>query len=167
MLVVLKDSPHTNVGYLQSRFQYTGPLGKDTIKIEVSSEDIVDKIKIEKVPQTFDYPEFDVRVYSLEDILAEKMRSIIQRTRIRDYYDVWRLLKIRKFDDRKVKELFLQKCESKRIQFTGIEQFFPENISQTLEPYLYRGLARLSREPLPTLETILSELRESLTKFLK
>jgi len=167
MTVVLKNRPHANIGYLQSRFQYTGPLGKDTIKIEVSKEEVIDKIKIEKVPQIFDYPEFKVSIYSLEDILAEKMRSIMQRTRIRDYYDVWRLLKVRKFDNKKVKELFLQKCNSKKIQFTGINQFFPEDISKTLEPYIERGLTRLSRDPLLPLETILKELKESLKQLLR
>lgn len=126
---------------------------------------MVDKIKIEQVPQVFDYPKFKVRVYSLEDILAEKMRSIIQRTRIRDYYDVWRLLKVRKFDNKKVKGLFLKKCESKEVQFTGVDQFFPEDIAQTLKPYIERGLTRLSREPLPPLETILKELKKSLSSF--
>lgn len=167
MAVVLKDRPHTNVGYLQSRFQCTGPLGKDTIKIEISREDVIDKFKIANVPRLFDYPEFKVQVYSLEDILAEKMRSIMQRTRIRDYYDVWRLLKVRKFDSKKVKELFLKKCKSKKVQFTGVDQFFPVDISQTLEPYMERGLTRLSREPLPPLETILKELKELLNKFFK
>lgn len=167
MVVVLKDRPHANVGYLQSRFQYTGPLGKDTVKIEISSEGVIGKSRIEKVPRVFDYPDFKVRVYSLEDILTEKMRSIIQRTRIRDYYDVWRLLKVRKFDNKKVKELFLQKCNSKKVQFTGVDQFFPTDIAQTLEPYLKTGLTRLSRETLPPLETILKELRESLEEFLE
>lgn len=167
MTVILKDRPHTNVGYLQSRFQYTGPLGKDTVKIEISSEEVIGKSRIEKVPHVFDYPDFKVRVYSLEDILAEKMRSIIQRTRIRDYYDVWRLLKVHKFDNKKVKELFLEKCKSKKVQFTGVDQFFPADIVQTLEPYMQRGLTRLSREKLPPLETILKELRESLGKFLE
>ncbi len=166
MTVVLKDRPHTNVGYLQTRFQYAGPLGKDTAKIEISSEGIIGKVKIGTVPRIFDYPEFKVRVYSLEDILAEKMRSIIQRTRIRDYYDVWRLLKVRKFDNKKVKDLFLQKCSSKEVQFSGVDQFFPTGIVKTLEPYMQTGLTRLSREPLPPLQTIIEELKISLKNLL-
>ncbi|MEX0855654.1 MAG: nucleotidyl transferase AbiEii/AbiGii toxin family protein [Nitrosopumilaceae archaeon] len=166
MNVVLKDRPHTNVGYLQSRLQYIGPLGKDTVKIEIS-KDVIGKFKIEKVPRVFDYPDFEVPVYSLEDIVAEKMRSIIQRTRIRDYYDVWRLLKVHKFNNKSVKELFLKKCESKKVQFTGVDQFFPANIAHTLEPYMKTGLTRLSRAPLPPLKTILKELKTSLNKFLK
>ena len=166
MTVVLKDRPHVNVGYLQSRFQYTGPLGKDTVKIEISKESTVGEIKIEKIPRVFDYPKFEVRVYSLEDILAEKMRSMIQRKRIRDYYDVWRLLKVREFNNGKVKDLFLKKCKSKGIQFDGIDQFFPDELIRTLEPYLEKGLTRLSREKLPPIKKILNELKESLKKFL-
>ncbi len=162
MGVVLKDRPHTNIGYLQSRFQYTGPLGKDTIKIEISREEIIGESKIEKVPRVFDYPNFEIRVYSLEDILAEKIRSMIQRKRIRDYYDVWRLLKERKFDNKKVKNLFLEKCKSKKITFTGIEQFFPSDIVQMLEPYMEKGLTRLSREPLPPLQNIIDKLKISM-----
>ena len=166
MSVVLKDRPHTNIGYLQSRFQYTGPLGKDTVKIEISREEVIGESKIERVPHAFDYPEFGVRTYSLEDILAEKMRSMIQRKRIRDYYDTWRLLKIGKFDSKKVRNLFLEKCKSKKIQFNDVNQFFPVNLIQTLEPYLEKGLTRLSRESLPPLQTIINELNESLKTLL-
>lgn len=166
MAVILKDRPHTNVGYLQSRFQYTGPLGKDTLKIEISREETIGESRTEKVPRTFDYPEFEVQVYSLEDILAEKMRSMIQRKRIRDYYDTWRLLKIHEFDSKKVKNLFLEKCRSKKIQFNDLNQFFPVDLIQTLEPYLEKGLTRLSREPLPPLQTMINELNESLKTFL-
>lgn len=166
MTVVLKDRPHSNIGYLQSRFQYTGPLGKDTVKIEISREEVIGESRDEKVPRVFDYPEFKVKVYSLEDILAEKMRSMIQRKRIRDYYDTWRLLKIHKFDSKKVKNLFLEKCKSKKIQFNDLNQFFPADLVQTLEPYLEKGLTRLSRESLPPLQIMIDELNESLKMFL-
>ncbi|MGI0088613.1 MAG: nucleotidyl transferase AbiEii/AbiGii toxin family protein [Nitrosotalea sp.] len=166
MIVVLKDRPHTNVGYLQSRFQYTGPLGKDIIKIEISREEVIGEFKIERVPRVFDYPEFEACVYSLKDILAEKMRSMLQRKRIRDYYDVWRLLKVRKFDKEKVTNLFLEKCKSKGIQFNDVDQFFPDDLVSTLEPYLEKGLGRLSREKLTPIQTILNELKKSLKEFL-
>jgi predicted nucleotidyltransferase component of viral defense system len=31
----------------------------------------------------------DIKVYAIEEILAEKIRSFFQRTRPRDLYDVW------------------------------------------------------------------------------
>jgi len=166
MVVRLKDRPHSNEGYLMSRFQYDGPLGKDTVKIEITRE-VTGEAHTKKMPKVFDYPEFDVRVYLLDEILAEKTRAIIQRTKIRDYYDVWRLLKTKKFDREKVKALFLEKCKSKDVAFTSVDQFFPDGIVKTLEPYLETGLTRLSRELMPSLDDMISELRRLLVKFLK
>ncbi len=167
MDVRLKDRHHSNEGYLTSRFQYDGPLGKDTVKIEITREGVTGEVHTKKMPKVLDYPEFDVRVYSLDEILAEKTRAIIQRTKIRDYYDVWKLLKTKKFDREKVKALFLEKCKSKDVTFTSVDQFFPDGIVKTLEPYLETGLTRLSREPMPSLDDMLSELRKLLEKFLK
>lgn len=167
MNVRLKDRPHSNDGYLMSRFQYDGPLGKDTVKIEITREEVTGEAHTEKMPKVFDYLTFDVRVYSLDEILAEKMRAIIQRTKIRDYYDVWRLLKTKRFDREKVIGLFLEKCKSKDVTFTSVDQFFPDSIVKTLEPYLETGLTRLSREPMPSLDDMISELRKLLEKFLK
>lgn len=169
MEVRLKNRPHANAGFYQSRFQYDGPLGKDTVKIEITKEETTRKADVKKMPKVFDYQTFDVRVYPLEEILAEKMRAILQRRnkKIRDYYDVWRLLKTRKFEKERVKELFLEKCKNKGITFTSVEQFFPEGIVKTLEPYLETGLTRLSREPMQPLDEIISELRKLLDKFLK
>ncbi|MEX2193029.1 MAG: nucleotidyl transferase AbiEii/AbiGii toxin family protein [Nitrosarchaeum sp.] len=168
MKVRLKDRPHANEGFYQSRFQYTGPLGKDTVKIEITKE-VIKKADVKKMPTVFDYPAFDVTVYPLEEILAEKMRAILQRKskKIRDYYDVWRLLKTKKFDREKVKALFLEKCKSKGITFTDVNQFFPDGIVKTLEPYLEIGLTRLSREPMPSLDDMINELRKLLEEFLK
>ena len=36
----------------------------------------------------------EVLMYSLEEIFAEKVRSLFQRTRPRDLYDIWRLKEI-------------------------------------------------------------------------
>lgn len=166
MEVKLKKRPYSNEGWLQSKFQYNGPLGKDTVKLEITKENKSYDFERLEVPQTYDYPEFDVDVYTLDEILAEKMRTIIQRGKIRDYYDVWRLLKTQSFDKEKIKKIFLEKMKIEGTPFTGIDQFFPEGIVATLTPFLEFGLTRLSREPLPPLETIMEELRASLTELL-
>jgi len=93
-----------------------------------------------------------VKVYSLETTPAEKPRAILQRGKIRDYYDVWRLLR----EDRvktNVKELFLKKCKSKEVEFSGTGQFFPDGIEGTLKKYLPH-LARLTSEPIGTGEML-------------
>ena len=87
---------------------------------------------------------------------------MIERSRIRDYYDSWRLLKIGVVDD-SVKELFLKKCEGKDIIYQDVDIFFPDDLMETLEPYL-DTLTRLTAEPLPPLRQMIDELRKNLEK---
>ena len=78
-----------------------------------------------------------VAVYSLEEIVAEKLRAILQhiekleergwsRSRARDYYDLWRIL--RAYRGRLELSdflLFLQnKCAVRKVSFQGAEDFF-------------------------------------------
>jgi len=54
-----------------------------------------------------------VKVYSLEETMAEKLRSLFQRTRARDLYDVWCLWD--KIDKNIVPDIFRQKCKFKLV----------------------------------------------------
>jgi predicted nucleotidyltransferase component of viral defense system len=112
--VSLRPKPHTNPNYMQAKMKYTGPLSPNTIKIEITREKFVGDIAKKQVPKKFDYPKFSVNVYTLETLIAEKTRAIIERGYIRDYYDVWKLLKTKKFDREKVKTLFLKKMQKQR-----------------------------------------------------
>jgi predicted nucleotidyltransferase component of viral defense system len=165
--ISLRRKPHANPDYLQAKMKYVGPINTSTIKIEITREVFVGDIMKKQIPRRFDYPKFSVNIYTLETLVAEKMRAIIERGYVRDYYDVWRLLKIGKFDKNKIKKLFSEKCKGKGVEFTGIEQFFPKDIINTLEPHLEIGLTRLGRGRMPSLQTIIGQLRESLEKLLK
>lgn len=164
--VTIKRQPFTNPIYLQSRFQYNGPVSKNTAKIEISKEGFVGDVVQKSVPVVFDYPEFAVNTYSLENILAEKIRTLIERGKVKDYHDVWKLLKVEKFDNHRVRDIFLQKCKAKGVILPSIDQFFPTDLIDSLKPYVKAGLARLCPEPLPTLETMVEELKASLGKIL-
>lgn len=159
---VSKD-PFTNDGYLQSRLQYRGPIDGGRIKIEITSEEEeigpTQIISIPKIPKEYDYPDFKINVYTLENIFAEKLRSIIQRGKIRDYYDVWRLLS--KGEKPNI-DLFLKKCEVEKIEYTGIEQFFPKDQIELLPEFL-PSITRMTNDEID-LQIILSELRGSLEK---
>lgn len=165
----LRKKPHTNPEYLQAKMKYAGPLGPGTVKIEISKEKFVGKTTTKPVPNNppeFDYPKFSVKVYAIENIAGEKIRAILQRGYIRDYYDVWRLFKEKTFDQKETRETFEKKCNAKEVKFSNVDDFFPENIVDTLKEHL-PNLMRLTRGELPPIETILRELNESLTQFLK
>lgn len=162
----MKKTPFNNANYLQSRIQYSGSVSKNTVKIEISKERFVGPVIRKSVPRMFDYPEFDVWVYSLENILAEKIRTLIERGKAKDYYDVWKMLKAEKFESRRVKSLFLEKCKAKSISFISSEEIFPDDLANRLAPHLEIGLARLSSEPLPEIRDIIAELRTQLAALL-
>jgi hypothetical protein len=159
--LIFKDKPFVNPGYSQTKVQFVGPISKNTVKIEVTKESYIGDSKSVKVPKKYDYVSFDVPTYTLNNILAEKLRTLIERKRIRDYYDSWKLLKLKVVDPNRVDYLFRKKCEGKGISFEGLEQFFPEDIVENLKPHL-PDLTRMTAEPLPTLEKMINELRTNL-----
>lgn len=72
--------------------------------------------------------------YSLQEVLAEKMRALLQRNRgeARDYFDLWYIkTHVEGIDWNAVKQAFLEKCEFKNIEFQRAEDFFkPERLKQ-------------------------------------
>ena len=66
--------------------------------------------------------------------------------------------------DDSVRELFIKKCEGKGIIFRDVDIFFPDDLMETLEPYL-DTLTRLTVEPLPPLRQMIDELRNNLEKI--
>ena len=104
-------SEHANPGYLQLKVQYSGPLGKNWLKVDVTPEPPISPIQQLALSRTYsDYPVFKVRVECLEEILAQKLRALVERKKVRDYHDVWRMMQM-DVDKAKTKELFLRKLE--------------------------------------------------------
>jgi uncharacterized protein len=166
MNVSLKDDIHKNEEYLQAKLGYQGPVSKGTIKIEITREPFLGDTISKLAPLMYpDYPEFNVVVYSIENILAEKIRAIIQRGKIRDYYDVWRLLGENSFNKDNVNFLFSNKCKAKKVKFKDVKQLFPDGLEQQLRPHL-NTLTRLKPSKLPELSTMLKEARASLDSLL-
>lgn len=57
---------------------------------------------------------YEVMVYSLEEIIGEKIRSLFERTRPRDLYDVWYFSDKMNYND--VLGIFIKKCEFKDMK---------------------------------------------------
>lgn len=64
-------------------------------------------------PYSDDCPE-TVLAYSIHEVMAEKFRSIFERTRPRDLYDIWSVPK--QFNIGQALEIFPQKCDFKGIK---------------------------------------------------
>jgi predicted nucleotidyltransferase component of viral defense system len=72
--------------------------------------------------------------YSIQEILAEKMRALIQRNRgeARDYFDLWYIkTHVSEINWLEVKEAFFKKCTFKNIVFDDVSDLFrPERMKQ-------------------------------------
>lgn len=113
----------------------------------------------------------EVQVYALEEVVAEKLRAILQqidslerrgwsRSRGRDYYDLWRVLGAyqNRMDLTNFSHLLGKKCAVRGVSFTAPEDFFDdrmlEQVGETWEQWLGPLVPGL-----PSFETVHSQLR--------
>ncbi len=115
--------------------------------------------------------EAEVRVYALEEIVAEKLRAILQhveqleergwsRSRARDYYDLWRVLGTYKdrMDLSDFSAFLREKCAVRDVDFTGPEDFFQEPMLAYVEKTWDQWLGPVV-SGLPPFETVIGGLR--------
>jgi len=62
----------------------------------------------------------DINAYSIEEIFAEKLRALFQRTRVRDLYDLWFIKNSAKIDMDRIIKIFPSKLEIKGLSLKDI-----------------------------------------------
>lgn len=111
---------------------YTGPLGgkgaNKSIKIDIADDEILCNEPVEiqvKTGYSDLQEEFKVLSYTIREIIAEKLRSLMQRTMPRDLYDVWYLLEMENYNIEDYVFDFRKKAELKNLipdELTGTVQ---------------------------------------------
>jgi uncharacterized protein len=134
-LEIIDDNEHEDGG-INFYITYIGPLGgigaNKRVKVDISkSEKLQFSPEIKEVFTPYsDEEDHELLCYSLEEILVEKLRSIMQRMQARDFYDIWYLLEVYGFDLDLYKNEFIAKCESKDVNpsdfFNKLEQRLPQ-----------------------------------------
>ena len=158
------ESFHSTEGSITANVQFLGPLNfTNRIRHDISLKEKMVLEPERRIVRTnySDLPEFGVLVYSLDEILLEKIRSIMQRGYSRDYYDVWRLLKETKFTDTEVRKLLKRKCELNGIQYEPSLLFEERRLSEA-RAFWEKGLQYLTKE-LPKFEMTISEIKERIS----
>jgi predicted nucleotidyltransferase component of viral defense system len=117
-----------------------------------------------------------VYVYPLEEIVAEKIRALLQfakklhergwgRSRVRDYYDIWRIMgaysDTLKLDI--LPNIVDQKCAHKGISFAGIDDIFQEKLMLNLEKEWNSWLQDIVPN-LPKKDMVIGDLKRILGK---
>lgn len=150
---------------------YIGPLRKTRRRRELKVDFTADEVLVAKPvhrPLNRMYsdepePPCPMLSYSLEEILAEKMRTILQRTEPRDLYDVWRLLGEHgnEMNLEQVRTIFAAKCRFKGLTFSSWNDFLPKDKITKYEAAWERRLGEQVRALLPV-KTVMREMRQLL-----
>lgn len=156
---------HENGG-INFYISYVGPLGgmgvNKKIKIDISRSEKLEfmPVKLMAFCSYSDQKEHKLLTYQLEEILAEKLRYVMQRMQARDLYDIWFLLEIHGLDVQIILNEFKAKCESKGIDPTE----FHTKLEQRLPQYKGRWKNSLSDQikDLPDYEKVEREVMRQL-----
>jgi predicted nucleotidyltransferase component of viral defense system len=110
-----------------------------------------------------------VPCYSIQEVLAEKLRALIQRsyTAPRDFYDIWYLSQnVPELNWSEIVEAFHKKMKFKNIEFSGIDQMINgENDKQLMAAWNNSLAHQISGDNFPEYGTVREEIKRLLTEY--
>lgn len=167
-LDIIDNNKHEDGG-INFYISYIGPLGgqgnNKRVKVDISrSEQLVfEPVMNDVIIGYTDLEEHQLLCYQLEEVLVEKMRSVMQRMQARDFYDIWYLLEEHEMEaDFYIRE-FEAKCKSKDLQHTD----FLKKLDERLPQYKGRWKSSMSEQikDLPDFDQVEREVKKHLKKL--
>ncbi len=142
-------------------------------------ETIVKPVRERKIIHEYGEPiNAGIQTYALEEIVAEKLRAILQhakkleqrgwsRSRARDYYDIWRILSAYEadLDFSDFPEFLRKKCSVRRVSFNGPDDFFQDAMLKNIDRTWERWLGPLVPD-LPRFDHVIGEVRPRIVALL-
>ena len=106
---------------------------------------------------------FQLLCYPLEEVLIEKMRSVIQRMQARDFYDIWYLMEKHGLNIDFCMNEFKNKCAGKGLK----SSMFPAKLSERIPQYKGRWQVSMNDQikDLPGFEQVEREVQRNLKKL--
>lgn len=95
-----------------------------------------------------------IKTYCIEEIIGEKLRALLQRSRPRDYYDIWYILhnKVNTVNRDDILRVFKEKAEYKNVPFDEVESLIGDDKYNAIEPHWNKQLDhQLTYAPKPKL----------------
>jgi len=159
---------HKPDGYARVRIQFVSSLAYPAmIYMDLSfDEPLCLEPQFRKVlTPPFPDEERTIQVYPLEELMAEKMRSLVERGKSRDYYDVWRLLKEQRsqMNLELLGTVLAKKLNHKGLRVTTTADFLPESPA-TIKGYWEKDLSQQVVTLLP-FDDVLNELKQMLDSY--
>lgn len=167
-LAVINNNEHRD-GSINFYISYVGPLSgigsNKRVKVDISRSEQLqfEPVICEAILIYSDQQEHKLLCYPLEEVLVEKLRSVIQRMQARDFYDIWYLLEIHEMDVELYLSEFKAKCENKEIRPTD----FQFKLAQRLPQYRGRWKASMADQiqSLPDFEKVEREVMRHLKSW--
>jgi predicted nucleotidyltransferase component of viral defense system len=156
-------------GGINFYISYIGPLGgqgnNKRVKVDISrNEQLVFGPAMNDVFIGYsDLEEHQLPCYTLEEVLVEKMRSVMQRMQARDFYDIWYLLEEHGMDVEFYLNEFETKCKSKNVLHTD----FLKKLTERLPQYKARWQSSMMEQikDLPNFDQVEREVIRHLKKL--
>lgn len=167
-LEIIDNNEHEDGG-INFYISYVGPLGgqkaNKRVKVDISRSETLEFAPVIKpVFESYtDLDEYKLLCYPLEEVLVEKMRSVMQRMQARDFYDIWFLLEQHGMDPAFHMNEFAKKCASKNLNHLD----FPKKLAERLLQYKGRWQSSMSEQikDLPGFEQVEREVQRHFKKL--
>jgi predicted nucleotidyltransferase component of viral defense system len=167
-LEIVDNNQHEDGG-INFYIGYVGPFGglgaNKKVKVDIArTEAMVFKPVLKAAFKSYsDLPEYKILCYSLEEILVEKMRSIMQRMQARDFYDIWYLLEMQGMNIDFYNKEFQSKCANKGLEASQ----FLTKLEQRLPQFKGRWQKSMKEQihSLPEFDQVERELQRHLKRF--
>ncbi|MEI7734854.1 MAG: nucleotidyl transferase AbiEii/AbiGii toxin family protein [Ferruginibacter sp.] len=167
-LAIIDNNEHEDGG-INFYISYTGPLGgvgnNKKVKVDISRSEQLEYAPVMKdvIIGYSDIEKHQLLCYPLEEVLVEKMRTVMQRMEPRDFYDIWFLLEQHGMDAAFHIKEFEKKCAGKNLQHVD----FPKKLAERLPQYKGRWKNSMNEQikDLPDFEKVEREVQRHLKKL--
>lgn len=165
----IQDNQEHQDGGLNFYIQYVGPLGglgaNKTVKVDISRNEQLVFPPAEQVTIN-NYSDLEAHhlfCYSLEEVLVEKLRSVMQRMQARDLYDIWYLTEEHGLEVDFHYSEFCKKCMLKELNPNDLSK----KIAERLPQYKARWKSSMSDQirNLPDFEKVAREVQKHIKKI--
>lgn len=135
------------------------------MKIDISRNEqlVFDPVMKNALIDYSDIDDHQLLCYPLEEVLVEKLRSVMQRMQARDFYDLWYLLEQQGMELSFYTREFELKCKSKEINPLD----FPKKLAERLPQYGGRWKSSMSEQihNLPDFDQVEREMQRHFKKW--
>ena len=145
------------------RIRYVGPLGAKPrfVKLDLAGDELVENTTILPIRRRYEDQEAGrCRIYTLEEIAAEKLRCVMQRLQCRDLLDLHELLVVSSIDAEAAWPLFERKARHRDREPARFGESFDERVPRWEERW-DRELVEYIASP-PEFDGVLRSVRREL-----